>query len=86
MLTIGKSVDEIRAVNWYGTDDRNVTPYGQPVTDNIMPEIVERLAQEVGLDARRKTIDGFNASNDTLKKGIALMPVRNSAFLSTRRC
>ena len=42
---LGKSVDEIRAVNWYGTDDRNVTPYGQPVTDNIMPEIVERLAR-----------------------------------------
>ena len=73
---LGKSVDEIRAVNWYGTDDRNVTPYGQPVTDNIMPEIVERLAREVGLDARRKAIDGFNASNDTLKKGIALMPVK----------
>ncbi|MAJ92934.1 MAG: xanthine dehydrogenase molybdopterin binding subunit, partial [Rhodospirillaceae bacterium TMED63] len=46
---LGKSVEEIRAVNWYGTDDRNVTPYGQPVTDNIMPEIVERLAREVGL-------------------------------------
>ena len=73
---LGKSVDEIRAVNWFGTDDRNVTPYGQPVTDNIMPEIVERLAREVGLDARRKAIDGFNASNDTLKKGIALMPVK----------
>ena len=73
---LGKSIDEIRAVNWYGTDDRNVTPYGQPVTDNIMPEIVERLAREVGLDARRKAIDGFNASNDTLKKGIALMPVK----------
>ena len=73
---LGKSVDEVRAVNWYGTDDRNVTPYGQPVTDNIMPEIVEHLAREVGLDARRKAIDGFNASNDTLKKGIALMPVK----------
>ena len=73
---LGKSVDEIRAVNWYGTDDRNVTPYGQRVTDNIMPEIVERLAREVGLDARRKAIDGFNASNDTLKRGIALMPVK----------
>ena len=73
---LGKSVDEVRAVNWYGTDDRNVTPYGQTVTDNIMPEIAERLAREVDLAGRRKAIDEFNAANQTLKKGIALMPVK----------
>ena len=73
---LGKSVDEVRAVNWYGTEDRNVTPYGQPVTDNIMPELVDRLTREVDYDGRKKAIDAFNASHTTLKKGIALMPVK----------
>ena len=73
---LGKSVDEVRSVNWYGTEDRNVTPYSQPVTDNIMPEIAERLAREIDLDGRRKAIAAFNAANETLKKGIALMPVK----------
>jgi xanthine dehydrogenase large subunit len=58
-----------------GTTDRNVMPYGQTVTENIMPEIAERLAREIDLDGRKKAIDEFNASHTTLKKGIALMPV-----------
>jgi xanthine dehydrogenase large subunit len=73
---LGKSVDEVRAANYYGTDERNVTPYGQPVTDNIMPEIVERLSREIDYEGRKKAIDEFNATHTTLKKGIALMPVK----------
>lgn len=72
---LGKTVDEVRAVNWMGTVDRNVMPYGQTVTENIMPEIAERLASEIDLVGRKKNIDEFNASHTTLKKGIALMPV-----------
>jgi xanthine dehydrogenase large subunit len=72
---LGKTVEDVRAVNWMGTIDRNVMPYGQTVTENIMPEIAERLAQEIDLDGRKKAIDAFNASHTTLKKGIALMPV-----------
>lgn len=72
---LGKTVEDVRAVNWMGTTDRNVMPYGQTVTENIMPEIAERLAQEIDLDGRKKAIDAFNASHTTLKKGIALMPV-----------
>ncbi len=72
---LGKTVEAVRAVNWMGTTDRNVMPYGQTVSENIMPEIAERLAQEVDLDARKKAIEAFNASHTTLKKGIALMPV-----------
>ena len=75
-LHLGKSVDAVRAVNWYGTEDRNVTPYGQTVTDNIIAEIVDRLATEADLDGRRQTVAAFNAANRTLKKGIALMPVK----------
>ena len=41
-----------------------------------MPEIVERLADEADLQGRRDAIDEFNATNGTLKKGIALMPVK----------
>jgi len=73
---LGKSVDDVRAANYYGTDDRNVTPYGQPVTDNIMPEIVERLSREIDYEGRKIAIDDFNATHTTLKKGIALMPVK----------
>jgi xanthine dehydrogenase large subunit len=72
---LGKTVEDVRAVNWMGTTDRNVMPYGQTVTENIMPEIADRLAHEIDLDGRKKAIDEFNATHTTLKKGIALMPV-----------
>jgi len=72
---LGKTVDEIREINWMGTTDRNVMPYGQVVTENLMPEIANRLARESNLDARKKAIEEFNATHRTLKKGIALMPV-----------
>ena len=73
---LGRSVDEVRAVNWYGTHERNVTPYGQPVTGNLMPEIVDRLVREAGYAARREAVAAFNERHETLKKGIALMPVK----------
>ena len=87
---LGRSLDEVRAVNWYGTCERNVTPYGQPVTDNVMPEIVERLARETGYEARREAVAAFNESHRTIKKGIALMPAKfgisfNVPRRSTRR-
>ena len=41
-----------------------------------MPEIVDRLASEVDLPSRRKAIDKYNASHETLKKGLAMMPVK----------
>jgi xanthine dehydrogenase large subunit len=73
---LGICVEEVRAANYYGTEDRNVTPYGQLVTDNIMPEIVERLSRELDYESRKKAVGEFNASHTTLKKGIALMPVK----------
>ena len=80
---LGKSLDDIRAVNYYGTDDRNVTPYQQTVKDNIIVELTDRLRKEVDFDATSATIDAFNASHETLKKGLALMPVKFGISFNT---
>ena len=80
---LGKSVEEIRAVNYYGTDDRNITPYGQTVKDNIIVELTDRLTKEVGLEDRIVAVDKFNAENKTLKKGIAMMPVKFGVSFNT---
>jgi xanthine dehydrogenase large subunit len=80
---LGKSLDDIRAVNYYGTDDRNVTPYQQTVKDNIIVELTDRLRKEVDFDATSAAIDAFNASHETLKKGLALMPVKFGISFNT---
>ena len=81
--TLGRSVDEIRAVNYYGTEDRNVTPYQQRITDNIIVPLVDRLRAEIDFDGMSKAVDAFNASHKTLKKGIALMPVKFGISFNT---
>ncbi|WP_436398867.1 xanthine dehydrogenase molybdopterin binding subunit [Roseobacter sp. S98] len=68
----------VRQANFYGTEgaDRNTTPYGQEVTDFILPDMTRALLQSSGYARRRATIDAWNAENAVLKKGIALTPVK----------
>ena len=73
---LGKEVDDVRAVNWYGKRSRNLTPYGQEVKDNIIEEIVDKLVREADYAGRKHAVTAFNASHETLKKGIALMPAK----------
>ena len=56
--------------------ERNVTPYGQVVDDNIVAELVAELEATSGYRARREAIAAFNASSEVLKRGLALTPVK----------
>jgi xanthine dehydrogenase large subunit len=67
---------EVRKRNFYGKTSRNVTPYHQTVTDNIIARVVDELEKGCAYQARRKAVKAFNAANDVLKKGIALTPVK----------
>ncbi|HHY49688.1 MAG TPA: xanthine dehydrogenase molybdopterin binding subunit, partial [Alphaproteobacteria bacterium] len=73
---LGKDPLEIRKANFYGTDERNVTPYHQTVEDNIIHRIVEELETSSDYQARRQAILAFNARGGVLRKGIALTPVK----------
>ncbi|GGF05939.1 xanthine dehydrogenase molybdopterin binding subunit [Aliidongia dinghuensis] len=66
----------VRRRNFYGTTDRNVTPYGMVVEDNIIPDLVAELVASADYDARRAAVDAFNRSSRWLKKGLALTPVK----------
>ena len=52
---LGKDPLEIRKLNFYGTDERNITPYHQTVEDNIIHELVDELeaSADYGGGARR---------------------------------
>ncbi|MET0597022.1 MAG: xanthine dehydrogenase molybdopterin binding subunit [Mesorhizobium sp.] len=72
----GKDPLEVRKRNFYGTADRNVTPYHQPVEDNVIQRLVEQLEASSDYRRRRRTIDAFNANSRIVKRGIALTPVK----------
>jgi xanthine dehydrogenase large subunit len=67
---------EVRKRNFYGTHDRNVTPYHQTVEDNVIHRIVEELEASAGYGARRREIAEFNARSRIVRRGIALTPVK----------
>ncbi|WP_298917038.1 xanthine dehydrogenase molybdopterin binding subunit [uncultured Roseobacter sp.] len=73
---LGKDTLEVRRANFYGTEDRNVTPYHQTVEDNIMPRIVDELEASAAYQTRRKAILAHNAKGGITRKGIALTPVK----------
>jgi xanthine dehydrogenase large subunit len=74
----------VRRCNFYGQNDRNVTPYGQVVEDNIIATVVDRLAASAQYARRRADIADWNAANPVIKRGIALTPVKfGISFTST---
>jgi len=66
----------VRRRNFYGTHDRNVTHYGQVVEDNLVHLLVDRLAESSHYRERRKRIAEWNAVQPTVRRGIALTPVK----------
>ncbi|WP_020651468.1 xanthine dehydrogenase molybdopterin binding subunit [Massilia niastensis] len=73
---LGRDPLDIRRLNFYGRLDRNVTPYGQEVTDNVIHELVAELEQSSDYRARRAAIADYNRASPVLKKGLALTPVK----------
>lgn len=73
---LGLPADTVRRRNFYGAGERNVTPYGMTVADNILERVTGELAQAVDLDAWRASVDAFNRDSPVLKKGLATMPVK----------
>jgi xanthine dehydrogenase large subunit len=66
----------VRQANWYGVGERNVTPYGQTVSDNIIAPLTRELLASARYNERRAEVARFNAGSEVLKKGLALSPVK----------
>jgi len=80
---LGKDPLDVRRANFYGPSpkdgdagERNVTPYGQVVEDNIVHSLVDELERTSAYRARRAKVAEFNATSEVLKRGIALTPVK----------
>jgi len=73
---LGRDPLAVRQANFYGTTERNVTPYEQVVEDNIITPLVAQLATRCDYTARRAEIAAWNASSPVLQRGLALTPVK----------
>ncbi|MWD28315.1 xanthine dehydrogenase molybdopterin binding subunit [Aquicoccus sp. SCR17] len=67
---------EIRKLNFYGGEGRDLTPYHQTVEDNILDRITDELAESASYKERREAVIAWNARGGVIRKGIALTPVK----------
>lgn len=73
---LNKDPLEVRKLNLYQKQQRNITHYHQTVEHNNLLEIIEKLELSSDYAKRRRQISEFNKYNPIVKKGIALTPVK----------
>lgn len=90
---LGTDPLSVRRANFYAHKDRvpvsgpQLTPYGQPVGDCIIEDIVDELALSSDYEQRRRQIRQWNKESPILKRGIAITPLKfgvsfNKTFLN----
>jgi xanthine dehydrogenase large subunit len=79
----GRDPLDVRYANLYGSEERNITPYGMTVEDNVAGEIMRQLEASSDYRARRERVAAFNAGSRYLKKGLALTPVKFGISFTT---
>ncbi|WP_020651162.1 xanthine dehydrogenase molybdopterin binding subunit [Solimonas variicoloris] len=73
---LGRDPLDVRKLNFYGIGERDTTPYGQRVEDNVLHEITGRLEADAEYWQRRAAIAEWNAASPVVKRGLALTPVK----------
>ena len=67
---------QVRRINAYGGEGRDITHYHQPVKQNLAQTVIGQLADSARYAERRAEIARFNAQSPVLKRGLALTPVK----------
>ena len=74
----------IQLRNVYGTDDRNITPYGQLFKKNHLPEILTSLAKRCDYYHRLARIEQANQTDRLWLRGLAISPVKFGISFTTK--
>jgi len=78
-----KDPAEIRKINFYKKNKKNVTHYGMKIEDNVINEIFIKLIKSSNYKNRRLNIKKFNLKSRYLKKGLAITPVKFGISFTT---
>ncbi|TPX59849.1 hypothetical protein SpCBS45565_g07639 [Spizellomyces sp. 'palustris'] len=79
---LGKSVEEVRKVNLYKTDE--LTHFRQPLTDVFIERVWDELMESSDFTRREKEIQEWNRKHKYRKRGIALMPTKFGLAFTAR--
>ena len=66
----------VRKLNLYGQENGTVTPYGMPLEQDILADLIGKLEADSNYWQRREEVKAFNGASPIIKKGLALTPVK----------
>jgi xanthine dehydrogenase large subunit len=74
---LGLPPEEVRRRNFYhGEGETNTTHYGQEIEDNRLARVWDQLLTDSSYAERRAAIDAWNAAHASVKRGLAITPVK----------
>jgi xanthine dehydrogenase large subunit len=79
-----KDAFEIRRLNLYGINDRNVTPYNQTVEHNVLPELFDKLHKSSEYQKRKNDIADFNKKNSGKLRGLSMTGAKFGIAFTTK--
>ena len=79
-----KDAYEIRKINLYGINDRNVTPYNQLVENNVLNELFEKLHSSSDYEKRKKEIAEFNKKSSGKLRGLSMTGAKFGIAFTTK--
>ena len=80
---LNKDSCEIRKINFYKKNKKNITHYGMKIEDNVINEIFNKLIKKSNYKKRCLEIKKYNSRNKYKKKGIAITPVKFGISFTT---
>ena len=78
-----KDPHDVRKINFYQKNKKNITHYGMKIEDNVIHEIFNKLVKKSNYNKRYSQIKKFNSKNKYQKKGIAITPVKFGISFTT---
>ena len=66
----------VRKLNLYGQENGTVTPYGMPLEQDILADLIGKLEADSNYWQRREEVKAFNGASPIIKKVLALTPVK----------
>ena len=74
---LGLAPEVVRQRNFYhGKGETNTTHYGQEIENNRLERVWSKLLKDSDFARRRAEVDAWNASHRTVKRGLAITPVK----------
>lgn len=78
-----KDSAEVRKINFYQKNKKNITHYGMKIEDNVINEIFDKLIKKSDYKKRVLEVKKFNLKNNYQKKGISITPVKFGISFTT---